>query len=62
MTKSERLEYIKRKIALMDAIVSDAIIPPNKRDVHEEMDMMDSYNEYRRSKKNSKKSLTSDEK
>jgi hypothetical protein len=60
MNKAERLEYIKRKMATIDPF-SDAIIPPNKRDVHEEMDMMDSYNEYQRSKRTSKKSLTSDE-
>jgi hypothetical protein len=60
MTKSERLEYIKRKMTEMET-VTDAVIPPSKRDIREELELMDSFQEHQRDKKKLKNHLTSDE-
>jgi hypothetical protein len=63
MTKLESMTYLKRKLEQQRAeeSVSDAIIPFSKRDVNEELELMDSFNEHRRDKKTSKNNLTSDE-
>ena len=62
MNKLERLEYIKKKLdGTAKEIVTDAIIPFSKRDVREEMELMDSFREHQLDKKTLKKQLTSDE-
>ena len=60
MTKSESLAYIKRRMTELDA-VTDAVIPVSKRDIREEMELMESFQEHQRDKQSSHKSLTSDE-
>ena len=59
MNKKKSMEYLKRKLA--EHVVTDAIIPFNKRDVREEVELMDSFQEHQRDKKTSKNSLTSDQ-
>jgi hypothetical protein len=60
MTKSEQLTYLKRKFKSAE-MVTDAILPVSKQDIHDEMGLMDSVREYELDKKTSKKALTSDE-
>lgn len=60
MTKAESLAYIKRRMTELDA-VTDAVISPSKRDIREEIELMDSFQEHQRDEKTSKTHLTSDE-
>ena len=60
MNKKESLAYLKRRNAELDS-VTDAVIPASKRDINEEMELMDSFHEHQRDKKTSKTILTSDE-
>ena len=60
MTKTESLAYLKRRMVEMDT-VTDAVIPVSNRDIREEMEMMESFQEHQRDKQSLHKHLTSDE-
>lgn len=60
MTKSERLEYIRRRYTELDSI-ADAVLPVTRHDIADEATRMDSFIEHERETSKATEALTSDE-
>ena len=60
MTKTEQLEYMRKRFPQMDEI-SDAVIPVSKQDILETVAELDSFREFQRDRQTSMEGLNSDE-
>lgn len=50
MSKAERLEYMRKRFPQLEGERVDAVLPVTKRDVADEVQLMDGFREYVRDK------------